>query len=173
MERDEQFNRIYADTRNDLLRFLMIRTNADPEAEDLFQEVYCRFYQRLTRGLLPILDPRRYLFTIAKKVLSRYYSKASVRKSTEQAIPEDMEIASDDAPIDEQFLRAEQKEAVWQLLSQEPELNRRAFLLFYGYDRSQSEIGKALGMTEQAVRQRLYRTRLRIRAMLEADRNDL
>ena len=34
MEQYERFNRIYDETRDDLLRYLMIRTNAAPEAED-------------------------------------------------------------------------------------------------------------------------------------------
>ncbi len=68
MRQTEQFDRIYAETRDDLLRYLTLRTNADPEAEDLFQEVYRRFYDRLTRGV-PVLDPRRYLFSVAKEIL--------------------------------------------------------------------------------------------------------
>ena len=172
MSKHEQFDRIYDETRDEMLRFVMLRTGAASEAEDLFQEVYCRFYQRLTRGLLPILDPKRYLYSIAKNTLSRYYRKAAVRRSTEQPIPEETDVPSFDEPIDEQLLRTERKEAVWQILSQEPELNRRAFLLFYGYDRSQAEISKALGISEEAVRQRLYRTRLRVRAMLEAEPNE-
>ncbi len=72
MEQNERFNRIYEETRSDLLRYLWVRTNAAPDAEDLFQEIYRKFYIRLSRSVLPILDPKRYLFTIAKKELSRY-----------------------------------------------------------------------------------------------------
>lgn len=173
MKRDELFDRIYADTRDDLLRFLTLRTNADPEAEDLFQEVYRRFYLRLTRGVVPILDPRRYLFSVAKKVLARHYRRTAFRRSVEQPIDEAAYIVSDDEPIDEYLLREERKDAVWRLLQDEPMLNRRAFVLFYGYDLTHAEIGKALGISEQAVRQRLYRTRLRIRALLGSDRDEL
>ena len=169
MEQDKSFNRIYAETRDELLRYLMIRTSAAPEAEDLFQEVYRRLYLRLTRGVLPIREPKRYLFSIAKKVLSRYYRSAAARRANEQPIPDDMDMIAEDEPIDEQIFRAEQKQAVWRLLQEEPELNRRIFLLFYGYDLKQAEIGKALGISEQAVRQRLYRTRLKIRLLLESE----
>ena len=131
MEQNERFDLIYSETRDDLLRYLMLRTNGAPEAEDLFQEVYRRFYVRLSRGLLPILDPRRYLFSVAKKVLAGYYRTAAKRKE------------------------------------REPELSRRVFLLFYGCDQSQKEIATSLGITEEAVRQRLYRTRSRIRDLLE------
>ena len=172
MEKEEQFNRIYTETRDDLLRFMMIRTNADPEAEDLFQEVYRRLYLRLSRSILPILDPRRYLFAIAKKVLSRYYRRAAERRESEQPIPDDTDIAADDTPIDEHLLRAERSDAIWRLLGQESDLNRRAFLLYYGYDRSQEEIAAALGISEEAVRQRLYRTRIRIRSLLESEQNE-
>lgn len=166
MRQTEQFDRIYAETRDDLLRYLTLRTNADPEAEDLFQEVYRRFYDRLTRGV-PVLDPRRYLFSVAKKVLARYYRSSAKRKAAEQPIPEDFEVVSDDEPIDERLLREERMDEVWRLLKHEPEINQRAFVLYYGYDRSQKEIAAALGIREEAVRQRLYRTRERIRAMLE------
>ncbi|MBQ5990962.1 MAG: sigma-70 family RNA polymerase sigma factor [Clostridia bacterium] len=166
MRQTEQFDRIYAETRDDLLRYLTLRTNADPEAEDLFQEVYRRFYDRLTRGV-PVLDPRRYLFSVAKKVLAGYYRSSAKRKAAEQPIPEDFEVVSDDEPIDERLLREERMDEVWRLLKHEPEINQRAFVLYYGYDRSQKEIAAALGIREEAVRQRLYRTRERIRAMLE------
>lgn len=166
MRQTEQFDRIYAETRDDLLRYLTLRTNADPEAEDLFQEVYRRFYDRLTRGV-PVLDPRRYLFSVAKKVLAGYYRSSAKRKEAEQPIPEDFEVVSDDEPIDERLLREERMDEVWRLLKHEPEINQRAFVLYYGYDRSQKEIAAALGIREEAVRQRLYRTRERIRAMLE------
>lgn len=166
MRQTEQFDRIYAETRDDLLRYLTLRTNADPEAEDLFQEVYRRFYDRLTRGV-PVLNPRRYLFSVAKKVLAGYYRSSAKRKAAEQSIPEDFEVVSDDEPIDERLLREERMDEVWRLLKHEPEINQRAFVLYYGYDRSQKEIAAALGIREEAVRQRLYRTRERIRAMLE------
>ena len=167
MEQNERFDLIYSETRDDLLRYLMLRTNGAPEAEDLFQEVYRRFYVRLSRGLLPILDPRRYLFSVAKKVLAGYYRTAAKRKETEQPLPEDFDLMSEDEPLDERLLREERVDEIWRLLEQEPELNRRVFLLFYGCDRSQKEIAESLGITEEAVRQRLYRTRGKIRAMLE------
>lgn len=169
MEQLERFNRIYDSTRDALLAYLMCKTNAAPETEDLMQEVYRRLWLRLTRGALPILNDRAYLFSVAKKVLSRYYRKAAVRKSAEQPIPEDEAIASDDEPLDERLLRSERKDAIWRLLETEPEPNRRAFILYYGYDRPQKEIAAALGVSEDAVRQRLYRTRARIRALLETE----
>ncbi len=167
MEQNERFDLIYSETRDDLLRYLMLRTNGAPEAEDLFQEVYRRFYARLARSVLPILDPRRYLFSVAKKVLAGYYRTAAKRKEAEQPLPEDFDLVSEDEPLDERLLREERMDEVWRLLEREPELSRRVFLLFYGCDQSQKEIAASLGITEEAVRQRLYRTRGRIRDLLE------
>ena len=61
---------------------------------------------------------------------------------------------------------------VWRLLQKEPDLDRRAFLLYYGYERSQKQIAAALGISEKAVRQRLYRTRGRIRMMLKQEEQE-
>ncbi len=172
MEQYERFDRIYSETRDDLLRYLMVRTSAAPEAEDLFQEVYRRFYTRLTRSVLPILDPRRYLFSVAKRVLAEYYRGAARKREAEQPLPEDFELISEEEPIDERLLREERTDEIWRMLDREPDLNRRIFLLFYGYDRSQKQIASSLGITEEAVRQRLYRTRGRIRAMLERNEQE-
>ena len=150
MEQNERFDLIYSETRDDLLRYLMLRTNAAPEAEDLFQEVYRRFYVRLSRGLLPILDPRRYLFSVAKKVLAGYYRTAAKRKEAEQPLPEDFDLLSEDEPLDERLLREERADEVWRLLEREPELNRRVFLLFYGCDQSQKQIAASLGIAPAA-----------------------
>lgn len=173
MEQNERFNRIYEETRSDLLRYLWVRTNAAPDAEDLFQEIYRKFYIRLSRSVLPILDPKRYLFTIAKKELSRYYLHRAKRAEAEQPMETLPDVPSEEAPIDERLLTEERKDAVWRLLQSEPELNRRIFVLFYACDRSQKEIGEALGLDETAVRQRLYRTRQRIRQKLESECSDL
>ena len=150
-----------------------MRTNAAPDAEDLFQEIYRKFYIRLSRSVLPILDPKRYLFTIAKKELSRYYLHRAKRAEAEQPMETLPDVPSEEAPIDERLLTEERKDAVWRLLQSEPELNRRIFVLFYACDRSQKEIGEALGLDETAVRQRLYRTRQRIRQKLESECSDL
>ncbi|MBR4906233.1 MAG: sigma-70 family RNA polymerase sigma factor [Clostridia bacterium] len=172
MEAKERFNQIYTETRGELLRYLMIKTNADPEAEDLFQEIYRKLYIRLVRSALPILDPRHYVFSIAKKELSRFWRRTAQKRQSELPIPEDFDIVSEEPPIDERLLKEERMGEVWQLLEREPELNRRAFLLFYGCGKSQKEIGEALGMAEGTVAQRLFRTRQRIRAVLESMQND-
>ena len=104
---------------------------------------------------------------IAKKVLAGYYRSAAARKAAEQPLLEDFELVSEEAPIDERLLQKERMEEVWRLLEREPELNRRIFLLFYGCDRSQKQIAASLGLTEEAVRQRLCRTRGNIRTMLQ------
>lgn len=172
MEHNDLFNRIYAETRDELLRYLMIRTNADPEAEDLFQEVYRRFYIRISRNTLPILDPKRYLLTIAKKELSRYYRRTAQKRLSEQPIEEYAEAPAEEVPIDEQLFTEERMYEVWQILEHEPELSRRAFLLFYGCGQTQKEIGDALGIEENTVSQRLFRTRQRIRAQLKSEQED-
>lgn len=172
MEQNERFEQLYAETRDELLRFLTVRTNAAPEAEDLFQETYRRFYVRMNNRLLPILDPKRYLFSIAKKLLSRYYRKAAERKTFEQPFEEEWDEAPDADPIDERLFRAERMHEVWDLLKTQPEADRRAFILFYGYDRPQKEIAASLGISEAAVKQRIYRTRGKLRAMLCTEQNN-
>ncbi len=173
MNRDEQFECIYAETRDDLLRFLLIRTNASLDTEDLLQEIYCRFFIRITRSVVPIITPKRFLFSIAKKVLAKYYQVKSRRKENEQSFVEESFISATDYLIDadEYLFVSEQKDIIWKLLQDEPDLSRRAFILYYGCDQSQKEISEALGISEEAVKQRLYRTRCRIHALLKQEKD--
>ncbi len=175
MEQNDRFDRIYADTNEELLRYLTIKTGGSPETEDLLQEVYAQFYQRMIRGILPVLDPKRYLFVSAKKALSRFYWRQGRKRETEQPLPEDDIGPADETPIEEHLLLEEQRDAVWTLVQQEPPMSYRAFVLYYGCGLSQKEIAKILGQNEQAVKQRLARTRAKIRILLtdayEANRN--
>jgi DNA-directed RNA polymerase specialized sigma24 family protein len=43
-------------------------------------------------------------------------------------------------------------------------LSYQTFVLYYGFDQSVRQIADALGISEDAVKARLYRTRERIRA---------
>ena len=169
MEQHSYFNRIYEETQQDILRFIVIKTNRANDVEDLFQEVYRSFYARLQRnGNRDIEDAKRYLITIAKKELSKFYRNKSVKSEKECAY--DDAVFEESEPLDEQYFTDEMMKRVWEIVGREPLLSYKAFTLYYGFSMRVSNIASALEITEAAVKQRLMRTRNKIRAELKGER---
>ena len=76
--RDAYFDEIYRANAAKLKRFLVVRIRSVSDMEDLYQEVWKRFYER-TAVLRP-QEPYRYLLKIAKSELYHRYKSQSRRK---------------------------------------------------------------------------------------------
>ncbi|MCZ6632629.1 MAG: sigma-70 family RNA polymerase sigma factor [bacterium] len=125
-------------------------------AEDMAQEAFIQAYLRL--GTLK--DPDRFagwLRTIAMnrcRTHLRHKKPALVSMETLGELAVTEEVSGDRADMTETALLA---------LAQLSEANRQALTLFYLGDRSVREIGAFLGVSEGAVKVRLYRARRELR----------
>lgn len=162
MERYETFNRIYDATRDALLKWLIPRVRSSADVEDLAQEIYRKLYRRL--GKNGVREPEKYVFGIAKKELARFYRRRAEMQSRETAIPEQLPDEGE-APEDIVLDRERERE-IWAIVKAEPLLSYQAFTLYYGFSVPTDAIAKELGLSEDAVRKRLSRTRARIRQQL-------
>ena len=158
--RDAYFDEIYRANAAKLKRFLVVRIRSVSDMEDLYQEVWKRFYERT--ALLRPQEPFRYLVAIAKGELYKRYRSQS--RTNEHEEPFDESIPDAQAPFEPALLDRMDAAAVWQIVRQEPLLSYQTFALYYGYDQSVRQIAHALSISEDAVKARLYRTRERIRA---------
>ncbi len=163
MESTRIFERIYYETRDALLKFLIPRVRSSDDVEDLMQEIYSKLYRHLARRNV-VREPLPYLYTIAKKELSRYYRRHAIRAEREEPLSDTL---PDDAPSPELLsIDSEQTRAIWRLVKAEPLKSYQAFTLYYGFSVPTDEIAKSLGLSEDAVRRRISRTRERIRRQL-------
>ena len=170
MEINEAFNRIYTETKQPLLRWLIPRVQGSADVDDLMQDIYDSLYRQLQKGNA-VREPMAYLYGIAKKILSRYYRGREKVQVCEEPLSEE---TADNAPLpEERFFRMERAREVWTIVKQEPTLSYQAFTLYYGFEIPTVQIAEELGISEEAVRKRLSRTRARIRAMLQEDPEDL
>ena len=169
MEQHSEFNRIYEETYRDVLRYIVVKTNRADDVEDILQEIYRSFYVRLCRnGGRDIRNAGSYLIAIAKKELARFYRNKGVKTEKECPLPDDVPEASE--PLDERFFTAEAANRVWEIVRREPLPSYKAFTLHYGFSMRICEVAAALGTTEPAVKQRLMRTRNKIRRELKGER---
>ena len=159
-QRDAYFDEVYQQCAQRLKKFLVVRIRSASDMEDIYQEVWKRFYER-TAGLRP-QDPFRYLVKIAKGELYRRYRTLQIKSEREEQLLET--IPDTQAPFEPALLDRMDAAVVWQIVQNEPLLSYQAFVLYYGFDQSVRETAAALAISEDAVKARLYRTRERIRA---------
>lgn len=158
--RDAYFDRVYGENANALKRFIVVRIRSVPDMEDIYQEVWKRFYERT--AILRPADPIRYLVTIAKGELAKRYRGKARRKEREIALDER---APDPLPpFEDALIDRMDAKAVFALVKTEPVLYYQAFVLYYGFDQSVRQVAAELNISEDAVKARLYRTRERIRS---------
>ncbi len=164
MEQYETFNRIYAETKQRLLRWLIPRVHGSSDVEDLMQEIYRNLYQHLKQNGT-VNEPMAYLYGIAKKELSRYYRGQARVQAHEELLSD--QLMDDEPQPEERLFTKERAREAWAVVEREPLLSYQAFTLYYGFDVPTAQIASELGISEEAVRKRLSRTRARIRAELE------
>ena len=158
--RDAYFDEVYREHAAKLKRFLVVRIRSVSDMEDLYQEVWKRFYERT--AIVRPDEPFRYLVKIAKGELYKRYRSNSKQNEREEPLLETIPDAQ--APFEPALLDRMDAAAVWQIVKQEPLLSYQTFVLYYGFDQSVRQIAGALHVSEDAVKARLYRTRERIRA---------
>lgn len=158
--RDAYFDRVYAENAIRLKKFILVRIRSVSDMEDVYQEVWKRFYER-TAVLRPN-EPIRYLFTIAKGELAKRYRTREGRSINEEPLGE--EIPDQMPPFEHALLERMEAQEVWRVVKTEPLLSYQSFVLYYGFDQPVRQIAEALHISEDAVKARLYRTRERIRS---------
>ncbi|MDO4573561.1 MAG: sigma-70 family RNA polymerase sigma factor [Clostridia bacterium] len=156
--RDAYFDRVYAENASRLKRFLVARIRAVSDMEDIYQEVWKRFYER-TRMLRPA-EPMAYLTRIAKGELAKRYRSGGVERRLTELLSAELPDAQ--PPFEPASLDRLEAAEVWRIVKSEPLLSYQSFVLYYGFDQSLRQIARALSISEDAAR--FYRTRERIRS---------
>ena len=164
MEINETFNRIYAETKQPLLRWLIPRVHGSADVEDLIQEIYRNLYQYLKRNG-DVREPMAYLYGIAKRELAHYYRGQAAVRAHEEPLSD--RLMDEEPQPEERLFTKERAREAWAVVEREPLLSYQAFTLYYGFEVPTAQIAKELGISEEAVRKRLSRTRARIREELE------
>ena len=131
------FERFYVEYRDAVFAHL-VRLLGRQRAEDAFQETFLRAL-RGYGGLRHGRHLRAWVFTIATRVAAD-----EGRKRRPEPGAETERATSDDRPAYAQ---------IEHLAEELPEKERAAVVLRYGYDLSYSDIGAALGSSEEAARQ--------------------
>lgn len=167
----EAFEQIVDAYKNKLFSFLVKLTASRQDAEELLQEVFIRAYHHLQKY------NDRWMFStwIYRIALNTYRTWQKTRKR-HQTLPIHEEMISGarlDNP-EEAFALKEQHREVVGFIQGLKEKQRIALILKYVKGFSYEEIGKILGISEEAAKMKVFRAREAIyKRYLEKHRGDL
>jgi RNA polymerase sigma-70 factor, ECF subfamily len=142
--------------------YVMSITRAPEAAEDLVQESFGRLLREVQAGRTPA-HPRAWLYQVARNLA---VSRGRRMQVAERSIPR-LRTGTSAASAEEQYLLREAGSELGALLAELSPDDRSALLMAaQGY--SGAEIARATGRSENCVRTRICRARMRLRARLAA-----
>lgn len=136
-------------------------------SEDLAQETFITAWQQL-RNLREKGNIRGWLCGIARHVINNFLRRQQ-RTPTAMAaeLDEMMHPASPELPPDESAISEQESALLWRALQSLPENYREPMVLYYRQNDSVAAVAESLGLSEDAVKQRLARGRAMLAEQVE------
>jgi len=162
------FDALYERTSPRVFSYQMMMARNRSRAEDLVQTTYLKLH-RARGGWISGSPVMPWLMAIARNVFlddARKRGRARVRVTASGELPDQ---------VDQQSLRPPAtglKEAIDAAINALPERQREAFILTKHGGLSPREAARVLGITETAVKLRVFRANQALRAALEPHRTD-
>ncbi|MGH8130097.1 MAG: RNA polymerase sigma factor [Steroidobacteraceae bacterium] len=164
------FDRLYANHRSALWRFIRRTVNDDAVTDDVFQECWSRVIAYRER-YRPEARFATWLYRIAHNCCMDHWRRSGRRDRRETMDDDAIAAAADDSsagPL-EAVLDGEAGERLAAALTQLPPEQRAAFLLYVEGGLSAAEIGETTGVNPETAKSRLRYAVARLKEMLGAD----
>jgi RNA polymerase sigma-70 factor, ECF subfamily len=162
------FDRVFAEHRPKIYRYLRARMVGPELAEDLTQETFLRAWRHASTFLDHGPGPGPWLVSITRNLLFDHYKSGAVRFRDDSVTPPEFDSVS--APPDPKIRQVEELPAVGALLrgplAALPKNQRDVLVLRYLYDLSVAEIAGEQGRTTGSVKSELGRAKAGLRRIL-------
>ncbi len=167
-EIDSYFNNAYAETFKAVSRFVASQTDHFQDAEDIIQNVYTRFYKRISeKGFEDIDSAEAFLINIAKfecrSFLSGFIKRRSRVKSMsdfseEEAAALDAELSRNEPVLEEVINNKILAKQIFDDIVKTDETVGQIFYLHFVCDMQLDKVAEKLGLSVSTVKTKLYRT---------------
>jgi RNA polymerase sigma factor (sigma-70 family) len=149
MPKEQTLHDLYRDHRGWLEGWLRRRMGNACDAADLSQDTFLRLLASSQR-IADLHEPRAYLLTVGKRLLSNFYQRRSLEQAYLNALAS---LPEDCVPSPEQrWLLLETLQALDELLDGLPRAVRRAFLWSQLEGLSYQQIAKRLEVSERTIK---------------------
>ena len=147
--KEQTLHALYRDHRSWLENWLRQRMGNAWDAADLSQDTFVRVLAS-AQPLADLREPRAYLLTVGKRLLSNFYTRRSLEQAYLDALAQ---LPEDSVPSPEQrWLLLETLQALDELLDGLPAVVRRAFLWSQLEGLGYREIAERLKVSERTVK---------------------
>jgi len=160
---EEVFARLYNDTYDEVLKYVLVKCGNAHDASDIVQKTYLNYYERIKKKG-DIEKAENYLFKIAQNEIKKYYQLKAIHKNDvpvfSKSEDENFEFEEleafllDDNP---QYSSLDVQE-IWSFIREKDSTTFKIFVLYFYYNEKLSTIAEMLNMGESAVKNKLYRT---------------
>ncbi len=174
----EQFERIYNETYNRTLRFIIIKCNNIEDVNDILQDTYIELLKILSKKKIPNYENiENYILGIANNIIKRHYYKKKkdniVSYYYDNEEEKEIEVA-DSFDLEQNIITKENVNKVWLYISNKDLLTVKVFYLYFVLGLKISELSTELNISESNSKNRIYRTLKELKKYLgeESDKGD-
>ena len=163
----DEFSKIYDETYNDVLRYVVCKCSNISDVEDIIQNIYLDVYKKL-----PNIS-KSYIMGISKNKVNDYYIYNYKRKILEMFSKEEIEVDyKSDVDIESATIMKYDVDLVWKYLKKKKAVISKVFCLYFKLGLTIKEISLELGISESNVKHYLYRTIRELNEFLKGDYNE-
>ena len=168
---DQKFEKIYKDTYDYLLKFIVIKCYNINDVNDIIQDTYIELYKILKKNKKQIQNMDSFICGIAINIIKRYYHKKN-KIVTLLNNDEENDIFNsipDDYNIEEKLITKENAERIWKYIENKDIDTIKIFYLYFRFDEKILDIAKELNLNESTVKNKIYRTLKEIKKNFEKE----
>ncbi len=165
---ERYFDTVYAETFDAVSRFVVSHAARFQDAEDIVQNVYTRFYKRISdKGYNDIESAEAFLINIAKFECRSFFSGFMKQKekamllsdfSEEDSARIEAELSRDQKPLEDVMSDKILAKQIFDDIMNSDETTGRIFYLHFVCDMKLDEVADTLGLKLSTVKTKLYRT---------------
>ena len=169
---EQDFEYIYRQTYNKLIRYIVVKCNNVDDINDILQETYMELLKKIRkRKKMEIENINNYIYGIANNVIKRHFHKKKIEKivylySNKEDTPLDIEDSFD---LEQDFITKENVDEVWKYINTKDLLTTKVIYLYFILGLKISDIANELNISESNAKNKIYRTLKEIRDNLGKD----
>jgi RNA polymerase sigma-70 factor (ECF subfamily) len=168
----EAFGGLYDRYVDEVYRFTYRQVKNHALAEEITAHVFQRALEQMPRFEWRGIPFGAWLVRIAVNLIRDQRNRAQRQVPLHQWTEDGVEMAGSEPPIDEQYAARQAADALSQAVSTLPVLQQQIVVYRFVRDMSVRDIAGAIGRTEGAVKQLLFRAMKRLRQHLQQTRFD-
>ncbi len=164
---EQYFNTVYEQTNKSVSRFVVSKCGSIADAEDIIQNVYTRFFQRISqKGYEDIESPEAFLINIAKFECSSYFSakKKNEKVSSfaeyteEEMVNIEAQMSKPQKSLEDVMCNKVLAKQIFDDIMKGDPLTGQIFYLHFVCDMKLEDIASELDVKLSTVKNKLYRT---------------